>query len=230
MTNVPQCIGIIIDGNRRWARARGLPTLEGHRLGLEKVREVMRWAQTAGISYVIIYAFSTENWNRSAEEVGYLMNLFRAELLYEVARWRSEGVRLRFIGSRDRFDEDIRQGIEAVERDAGEDSTITLVLAVSYGGRPEIMAAVERIARDYKSGKLDSINEETFKPYLWTAGIPDPDLIIRTGGEMRLSNFLTWQSVYSELFFTKTLWPDFSEAEFKQILADYAGRERRFGQ
>lgn len=227
MSKVPQCLGIIIDGNRRWARERGLPTLEGHRLGLEKVSEVMRWAQSAGIGHVIIYAFSTENWNRSPEEVNYLMNLFRTELLGQVKRWQAEKIRLRFIGSRERLDGDIQRGMEKAERDTAEASIITLVLAVSYGGRPEIVAAVNKLIQ---SGTKDAISEDLFAQNLWTVGIPDPDLIIRTAGEQRLSNFLTWQSVYSELFFIKTYWPDFSEAEFKQILAEYAGRERRFGQ
>lgn len=226
MSKIPQCIGIIIDGNRRWARGRGLPTLTGHKAGYEKVREVVRWSAAAGIKYVIVYAFSTENWNRSPEEVNYLMELLQTALLSEVENFNKEGVCLRFIGQRSRLEIGIQDKMRQAEETTKNNSAITLVLALSYGGRPEIMEAVNKIIQ---SGTKEAISEDSFAQHLWTADIPDPDLIIRTGGEMRLSNFLTWQSVYSELFFIKTYWPDFSEAEFKQILDEYAARERRFG-
>lgn len=225
MTNIPQSIGIIMDGNRRWAKAKGLPTFEGHRVGYEKLREVVRWCKEHGVRYLTVYAFSTENWNRSVEEVGYLMNLFRTVIGKMVKEAQDEDARLVFLGERDRLDEDIRIAIEDAEKVTRSGSSFTLGIALSYGGRAEILDAIHRIP----SEKLKTINEEELSALLWTKEIPDPDLLIRTSGEERLSNFLPWQSVYSELFFTKTLWPDFTREEFDRILAEYAERDRRRG-
>ena len=221
----PHCIGIILDGNRRFAKARGLPTLEGHRRGYEKVKEIMRWAQEAGISFVIAYAFSTENWNRTPEEVSYLMDLFKEALTRQVQELKAEGIRVRCIGERERFSPELQKLMKDAEEETTRLPGSTLVLALSYGGRADIVQAARRAVREGKT----NITESEFSPLLWTHGIPDPDLIIRTGGEHRLSGFLTWQSVYSELFFTDTYLPDFSKEEFSAILTEYAKRERRMG-
>ncbi len=223
--SVPACVGIIMDGNRRWARARGLPTVEGHRAGYEKLKEVVRWAKARGIGTVVIYAFSTENWNRSAEEVGYLMDLFRTVLSRELGEIEKEDLRITFIGERERFADDLRTLMENVEAKTAGARSGRLVVALSYGGRAEILAAAAKLA----AAGVANPSEEEFAGALWTAGIPDPDLVIRTGGERRLSNFLPWQSVYSELFFSATHWPDFSEREFDEALADFASRTRRRG-
>ncbi len=226
-TRIPACVGVIMDGNRRWARARNLPTVEGHRVGYGKLKEFVGWATDAGVGTVIVYAFSTENWNRSAEEVSYLMDLFRTVVATEAKELKEKNVRLSFIGDRARFSPDLQELMRRAESDTATGTAGSLVVALSYGGRAEIVAAVRALVA---SGVASAdITEERFAKELWTASIPDPDLVIRTGGETRLSNFLPWQSVYSELFFTGTLWPDFSEEEFKRILAEYATRERRRG-
>lgn len=222
----PQCIGMIMDGNRRWAKAQGLSALKGHEAGFSKLKDVVRWAKVRGVKHLMVYAFSTENWNRSEEEVSYLMDLMRrvfkpgAEELEEI---KQEGGRLRFVGQRERFSKDLQEALAYAEKDTQEGG-LTLWVGLSYGGRAEILHAAAELQ---KSGEL--VTEESFAAKLWTAGMPDPDIIIRTSGEERLSGFLPWQGVYSELFFTKTYWPDFSEAEFDTILAEYAVRERRHG-
>lgn len=224
---IPACIGVIMDGNRRWARKRGLPTLEGHRAGYEKLREIVSWATDAGVGTVIVYAFSTENWNRSPEEVGYLMDLFRTVVTRETEEMRKKNARLTFVGDRSRFSPDMQELMHRAESDTATGTAGSLVVALSYGGRAEIMAAARALCAE--GVPPEGVTEETFAQKLWTAGLPDPDLVIRTGGETRLSNFLPWQSVYSELFFVGMLWPDFSKEEFDRILAEYAGRERRRG-
>lgn len=223
LASVPKCIGIIMDGNRRWAKAKGLPTFEGHRRGYEKLKETMRWAKTAGVPYVIVYGFSTENWNRSKEEVSYLMGLIRLGLTGELEVFKKEGIRVRCIGDLSRFSRDLQKLMKKAEQETADLPGPTLVLALSYGGRAEILAAATAVARGGK------ITEQLFSDCLWTRGIPDPDLIIRTSGEMRLSGFLSWQAVYSELFFTKTFWPDFGEEEFKSIIEEFSKRKRNFG-
>lgn len=221
---IPRSIGIIMDGNRRWAKARGLPTLEGHRRGYEKVREVLGWAKDSGVGAVVVYAFSTENWNRAKEEVSYLMDLFRRVIGSLVADAKENGTRIIFIGDRTRVPEDIRTLMEDAEKATTSNSAFTLGIALSYGGRDEILRA---IARASEIGK--KLSESEFSALLDTADIPDPDLIIRTSGEKRLSGFLPWQAVYSELFFVETMWPDFSREEFDRILNEYDERERRYG-
>lgn len=225
MTNIPRTIGIIMDGNRRWAKAKGMPTLEGHRAGYEKVRDVLRWSRESGVQSLIVYAFSTENWNRTAEEVSYLMDLFRTMVGVITEEAKQNNTRLIFLGERHRFAPDLLHAIITAENETRELAAFTFGIGLSYGGRTEIVDAIHRIPKE----KLETISEEEFSQLLWTKEIPDPDLIIRTSGEERLSNFLPWQCVYSELFFTKTLWPDFSREEFDHILAEYGERDRRRG-
>ncbi len=220
-----QCVGIIMDGNRRWAKAQGKPSFEGHRVGYDTLTQVVGWAREAKIPHVVAYAFSTENWQRSEDEVGYLMKLFRFVIENEVDRMIAERVRVRFIGERERFPSDLQKGMERIEEATGRAYDITLHIAVSYGGRAEILAAVNALQVD--GGGV--VGEEEFSKKLWSHPMPDPDIIVRTGGDMRLSGFLTWQSVYSELFFVQTLWPDFSRAEFEGVLTEFHAREQRRG-
>ncbi len=214
-----------MDGNRRWAKGHNLPTLEGHRAGAEKIHDLVTWAGSAGIEEVIVYAFSTENWNRSKEEVGYLMALAEHLFKNEVGRFIEAGVRLRFIGDFSLASEEIQKVISEAEEKTRGGTKGTLAFAFSYGGRPEILAAVNRLLKEGK----ESVDEKSFSNALWSAGLLDPDLILRTGGDQRLSNFLPWQSVYSELFFTDTKWPDLSKEEFDGVLSEFAERERRHG-
>lgn len=223
--NVPTSIGIIMDGNRRYAKAKGMPTLEGHRMGYHKLRDVLSWTKEAGIKEIIVYAFSTENWNRTTEEVGYLMDLFREMISVMTKEAKEKQTRLIFLGERTRLAEDILRAIERAEKETRIYTSLTFGIALSYGGRTEIIDAIHRIPKE----KFETISEEEFSQLLWTKEMYDPDLIIRTSGEERLSNFLPWQSVYSELVFTKTLWPEFSKEEFLSILTNYSERERRLG-
>lgn len=220
----PVCVGIILDGNRRWAKEKGLPKLEGHRVGFGKLKDTVRCMRARGIQHLAVYLFSTENWNRESTEVAYLMDLFREVMKDELEALGKEGVRVRFVGQRERFSEDIQRLMNEVEKDTAHNSALTLWCCMSYGGRAEIVAAARAAV-----GAGEEITEESLARHLWTAGMPDPDIIIRTSGEQRLSGFLTWQSVYSELFFIDTKWPDFSEETLDVILAEYAGRERRRG-
>ena len=222
----PQCVGVIMDGNRRFAREHGLPQIEGHKLGYQKVKEVMSWCQDAGIKYLVLYGFSTENWNRAPEEVSYLTDLVKTLIFTEAEELQKEHIAIRFIGDIDRFGQEMADKARDIEAHNPTEPTGTLVLALSYGGRLEILTAVNDLIL---KGATTPISEEIFAQHLWTAGIPDPDIIIRVGGEKRLSNFLTWQSIYSELFFSGTLWPAFTREEFLTILDEYGNRERRMG-
>lgn len=218
------CVGIIMDGNRRWAKARGLPKFEGHRVGLLKtLRNTIRFVSARSIKHLVVFMFSTENWNREPKEVSYLMDLFRESIQKELKELGEKGVRVRFVGQRERFSPDLQQGMNTVEKETAKNDVITLWCCLSYGGRAEIVAAVRAAA------EKGEVTENSLGEHLWTAGMPDPDIIIRTSGEKRLSGFLPWQSVYSELFFTNTKWPDFTEEEFDSILAEFAQRERRRG-
>lgn len=219
----PTCVGIIMDGNRRWAKGKGLPKLEGHRAGVKTLKEAARFARDRGVKHLALYAFSTENWNREPVEVSYLLDLFRETIQNEVEELRKEGIQTRFVGQKERFSTDMRQAMDAVEKENPETHALTLWICLSYGGRAEILAAAQAAANE------GEITESSLARHLWTAQMPEPDLIIRTGGEKRLSNFLTWQSIYSELFFTDTFWPDFSKEEFGSILEEFAQRERRRG-
>lgn len=219
------CIGIILDGNRRWARAQGLPTLEGHRVGLrDTLKSTIRAVRERGIPHFAAFMLSTENWNRSAEEVNYLMDLFREGIKNEFRELGGEGVRIRFVGQRERFSGDIQQMMADVERETAGNDKLTFWACLSYGGRAEILEAAKALQES--SGV---ITEESFEKHLWTAGMPDPDIIIRTSGEQRLSGFLTWKGTYSELFFIDRHWPDFDAATLDGILGEYAERERRMG-
>ncbi|MDP3957838.1 MAG: polyprenyl diphosphate synthase [bacterium] len=222
--SVPEALGIIMDGNRRYARARNLPLMRGHEAGYEKLKEFLRWAKEAGVRTVYAYAFSTENWNRAKKEVGYLVRLLERAIIDEEDELKKEKISVRFIGELDRFSPKLQEAMKKIERET-RGHPHTLVLAVSYGGRAELLTALKKLAKEGK----ETITEENFSKYLYTAGLPDPDLIIRTSGEVRTSNFLPWQSAYSEWYFTKTLWPAFEKKEFDHILADYAARERRNG-
>ncbi len=228
---LPRHVAIIMDGNGRWASSRGMPRIIGHRRGKDAVRAVVETARRLGIPYLSLYAFSSENWNRPKEEVDALMGLLQRYLESELRKMMRNQIRLLAIGNLRRLprsvQEAIRRNMEATRNNTG----MTVILAVSYGGREEIVSAMRAMAREIRRGTLDpeDITSETVSDHLLTSGIPDPDLLIRTSGEMRVSNFLLWQIAYSELFITETLWPDFGEAEFVEALSQYQGRERRFG-
>lgn len=222
---IPTTIGVIMDGNRRWAKERGLTPIKGHHEGFKRFKDISNWAYDSGVKNLIFYAFSTENWKRSEEEVSGLVDLMaKAFTNLEIIHERK--VRVRFIGQRERFSEKLQKLVAKLEEDTKDYDKGSMVIALSYGGRAEITNAVNEII---KEGRTEEVTEEEFEKYLWTAGVPDPDIIIRTGEEMRLSNFLTWQSVYSELYFSATLWPDFDKEEFDYILEEYSNRERRKG-
>lgn len=226
--NIPQCVGIIMDGNRRWAKKRGLPTLEGHRKGYKKLKEIVLLCKKIDIRHIIVYTFSTENWNRDKKEIDYLMDLFR-NLIFKQKDWlKKENVKIKFVGQIERLASDMQKGIKKLEKET-EGGLYTLYIAVSYGGRAEILYAAKRIAHEKTLEEIESMKEQDFSRYLWTEDMPDPDLIIRTSGEKRLSNFLSWQSVYSELFFPKVYWPSFSKKEFMEIVEIYKESKRRKG-
>lgn len=220
-------LGIIMDGNRRWARARGLPTLEGHRRGYNKMKEVTQWCIDRGIKILTVYAFSTENWQRSKKEVSYLMNLFRKALTKDIEEMDKQGVKIKIIGQKERLAKDIQQMIKQAEAKTKNNKKLLFNVAISYGGRPDILQAVKKIIK--KKIPVSKITEDLISKNLWTKGIADPDLIVRTSNEQRLSNFLTWQSVYSELLFIKKHWPAFIEKDLDKIITEYNKRQRRFG-
>lgn len=224
-------IAIIMDGNGRWATRRGLPRFMGHRKGAEAVKTITKAAAEAGIRYLTLYAFSTENWQRSVEEVSYLMDLLRQYLKNDLQEIRDNRIQIRFIGEREMLDEDIRQAMAALEAETASFDKMTLCIALSYGSRQEIVTAARKIAGLVKNGDMspEDIDISLFSDMLYTKDIPDPDLLIRTSGEQRLSNYLLWQLAYSELAFTDVLWPDFSPEDLKRIIADYKTRERRYG-
>ena len=226
--NIPQCVGIIMDGNRRWAKKRGLPTIEGHRRGYKKLKEIALLCKKMNIRNIIVYAFSTENWNRNKEEIDYLMNLFRILIFKEMEWLKKENIRVKFVGQIERLALDIQKGIKDIEKET-EKGLHTLYIAISYGGRAEILSAVKKIVREKTPKEIESMEEQDFSQYLWTGDMPDPDLIIRTSGEKRLSNFLPWQATYSELFFPKVCWPSFTKKEFLEIVEIYKERKRRKG-
>ncbi|MBV9734426.1 MAG: isoprenyl transferase [Acidisphaera sp.] len=228
---VPAHIAIIMDGNGRWAGARGLPRIAGHRAGAQAVRRTIEAAISHRVGWLTLYAFSSENWRRPAGEVTDLTGLLRHYLKSEVAELARNGVRLRVIGERGRFAEDIQALLREAERLTAGNLRLNLTVALSYGARDEIVAAARRAAEAAQQGRLDpaSLDEAAFAGLLATTGMPDPDLIIRTSGERRLSNFLLWQAAYAEFVFMDVLWPDFSPEHFGQALDEYARRERRFG-
>lgn len=231
MTNKLEHIAVIMDGNGRWAAKRGLPRNAGHKKGAEVVVEIAKAAKELGVKYMTLYAFSTENWKRSREEVDGLMNLLREYLDKDFKELKENDVRIRFIGERQMLADDIVKKIEELERSTAENKSLGLQVALSYGSRQEILHVVREIAFQVKSGdmSLKDIDEQSFSDMLYTAGIPDPDLVIRTSGEQRISNYLLWQIAYAEFFFTKTLWPDFTKTELQEIIENYQTRERRYG-
>ena len=228
---VPRHVAIIMDGNGRWAAARGQARLAGHREGARAVRRAIEAAMRSGVSWLTLYAFSSENWRRPQDEVRDLTGLLRNYLRSEIRELTDLGVRIRVIGDRERFDADIRTGLEDAERATQGNTRLNLTVALSYGARAEIVRAARRLATAAQAGQLDPaiIGEEHLSAELFTADMPDPDLVIRTSGEQRLSNFLLWQTAYAELVFLNVLWPDFDADQFAIALAAYAGRERRFG-
>jgi undecaprenyl diphosphate synthase len=224
---VPNHVAIIMDGNGRWAKSRGLPRIAGHREGSRAVRRTIEAAIRSGVGWLTIYAFSSENWRRPAGEILDLTGLLRRYLRSEIAELKQSGVRLRFIGDRGRFESDIQSDLTAAERDTEANTRLNLTIALSYGARAEIAAAARAALQAGLAA--DDLSEDAFAGFLATAGMPDPDLVIRTSGEQRLSNFLLWQAAYAELVFLDVLWPDFDHAHFDAALKEFARRERRFG-
>lgn len=224
-------IAFIMDGNRRWAKKHNLPVAMGHRKGAETLTEIAKAVKNAGVRYMTVYAFSTENWGREKQEVDTLMELLRSYLNKGFKELQENDARILFIGEKYMLADDIRAKMEQIERETAENKAITLCVALSYGSRQEIIHAVRKIAERAAGGEIDvkQIDENSFSQYLYTKDIPDPDLVIRTSGEKRISNYLLWQIAYSEFYFSDTFWPDFSEKELKEIMDDYSKRERRYG-
>jgi undecaprenyl diphosphate synthase len=230
-TPPPAHVAIIMDGNGRWAQSRGLPRIAGHKKGAESVKRSVESAVSQGISFLTLFGFSSENWKRPLAEVTDLMGLLRLYLKTEIATLNKQGVRFLVIGDRSRLSDDIIELIEVAEQKTVGNARLTLTVALSYGGRAEIVSAAHKIAEDAIAGNIQpsDIDEDLFSGKLFTTEIPDPDLLIRTSGEQRISNFLLWQLAYTELVFIDTLWPDFSEEHFETAVKEYQGRERRFG-
>ena len=228
---LPKHVAMIMDGNGRWAKKRGLPRSLGHRAGVETLRGVITMSSNIGIEVLTLYAFSTENWARPEEEVGVLMNLLVEFLTKEIAELHENKVNIRFMGDVSKFPAVCRDAIENAIELTKENTGLIVNIALNYGGRTELIRAFNNMLEDVSSGELEKekINENTISDYLYTKGLPDPDLIIRTSGEMRLSNFMLYQSSYSELYIPETLWPDFDEKEYEKALIEYSSRKRRFG-
>ena len=231
IANMPRHVAVIMDGNGRWAKARHLPRIEGHRRGADSAREIIRSAGELGIKYLTLYAFSAENWNRPKDEVDALMKYLVHYLKTETKDLLKNNVRLEVIGQIHRLPENVQEQLAKTIATLSKNNGLTLIMALSYGSRIEIVDAVRQIAEKVKQGKLDpaDVTEAIISQHLWTRNIPDPDLLIRTSGEMRLSNFLLWQISYAELVITPTLWPDFRKPQFCAALEEYAKRHRRFG-
>jgi undecaprenyl diphosphate synthase len=231
MTSVPTHVAVIMDGNGRWARKRGLPRHAGHRAGVKAVRATVETAAQRGVRYLTLFAFSSENWNRPEEEVSKLMGLFVEALRREVAELHRNNVRLRFIGAREQLSDSLKKKIAAAEERTAANTGLELLVAVAYGGRWDIVTAVRKLATKVAAGELavDAINDDAVAAQLQLQGVPDPDLLIRTGGEQRISNFLLWNLAYAELYFPPVLWPDFDDKHLDEALQFYAQRERRYG-
>lgn len=227
----PRHVAIIMDGNGRWATRRGLPRLEGHRRGVESVREVVEACPDFGVEYLTLFAFSSENWKRSIEEVSGLMGLFRRYFRKEAANLVERGARVKFIGERSGLDSDIQEMMASLEAQSALNEKLTIVIALNYGGRGEIARAAQRLAAEVASGEksLEDVTETAIGAALDAPDVPDPDLVIRTSGEQRISNFLLWQCAYAEFLFVDELWPDFNREAFARALAVFGARERRFG-
>ena len=234
LNQVPGCprhVAIIMDGNGRWATQRGRPRLFGHHAGARRVREIVEACPSVGVKYLTIFAFSTENWKRTQAEVAGLMSLFKRYIMRETRELNTYGVRVRFIGDRTRLDSTLARLMTELENATAGNANMHLTIAINYGGRDEVARATKRLAQDVANGVLkpEDVDEETLPRYLDTYVLPDPDLVIRTSGEARISNFLLWQSAYSEYEFIDTLWPDFTRDEFEEVCTAYGGRERRYG-
>lgn len=229
--NICNHIAIIMDGNGRWAKKRGMPRSYGHKKGAENVVNITRSMKDSGVKYLTLYAFSTENWQRSEDEVQALMELLNNYLDNEFQEIMENDVKIVFIGERYMLSKDLQQKIQFVEDKSKNNKSLTLCIALSYGSRQEILSAVKKVSKLVKNGDLseDDISQETISSLLYTKDIPDPDILIRTSGEQRISNYLLWQIAYTELFFTDTLWPDFSKNELDEIIKKYSNRERRYG-
>jgi len=225
--NIPQHIVLFPDGNRRWARQRSLNTLEGHKKGYENLLDFSDWCRNRGIKVLTAFGFSTENWNRTKEEVDYLMNLLEKCLTDNLDRYDRDGVRVRVIGQRERLPKSLQEAVIKTEEATKNNSNLFLNLAISYGGKWDILNAVKNIVKE--GTPADQIDEKLFENHLSTAGLPNPDFVIRAGGEMRMSNFVLWQSAYSELYFCPKFWPDFNEQDLDIALAEFDRRSRRFG-
>ncbi|MFN8720190.1 MAG: isoprenyl transferase [Rhodospirillales bacterium] len=227
----PRHVAIIMDGNGRWAKARGLPRTMGHRRGVEAVRRTCEAARDIGVKCLTLFSFSSENWRRPPDEIADLMQLLRLYLRSEIAELHRNNTRLRVIGDRSRLSDDIVQLVGHAEEVTRANTAMDLVIALSYGGRAEIAAAARRLAEEAAAGRLDpaAVDEDRFAATLFTAGLPDPDLLVRTSGEKRISNFLLWQIAYAELVFVDTLWPDFGRRDLEDAITEYQRRERRFG-
>jgi len=230
-TRLPRHVAVIMDGNGRWAEGRRLPKIAGHKAGVKSVEEIIKSAREFGIKILTLYAFSTENWKRPRREIGALMGLLENYLDRETEKIAKEGIRIRAIGKISGLSASTRLKLSRIEKKTARNSAILVNLALNYGSRSEIARAARKIAEEVKAGRLDTrdISEEKFADYLYTAGLPDPDLLIRTSGEARMSNFLLWQLSYSEIYITKTLWPDFRKKDLETALMDYRKRERRYG-
>jgi len=229
--DLPKHIGIVMDGNGRWAQNRGMDRREGHRAGVEALRRAVRMAGDTGIEYLTVFSFSTQNWGRPRREVDFLMSLFERYVESDLAELHSAGVRVRMLGRRSGLSDKICRMIDRAETLTAQNSGLNLQIAFNYGGREELADAASRLAQRAVNGTLDpaSINADVLGAEMLTAGMPDPDLIIRTSGEYRLSNFMLWQSAYAEFYFTDVLWPDFSQTDLDDAIAQYANRDRRFG-
>ncbi len=227
----PRHVAIIMDGNGRWAKARGLPRVAGHRRGADAVRNAVQAAGELGVRYLTLFGFSSENWKRPADEISDLMGLLRHYLRSEIAELHSKGVRVRVIGDRTRLPADVVAMVEGAEETTRANTRLDLIVALSYGARDEIIAAARSLAAAAKRGEIepDAIDEAAFNARLYTADIPDPDLLVRTSGEKRISNFLLWQSAYTEFVFLDVLWPDFGRREFEAAIAEFGRRDRRYG-
>ena len=228
---IPQHIAIIMDGNGRWAQEKGLPRTAGHKQGAENIRPILEHAKKAGVKYVTLFAFSSENWNRPKAEVKFLIDLFRSYLNEDIKELQKQKINISFVGAREKFPQDIVEKMNDLERETAAFDDFHVVLALSYGAREDIIAAIKRIALDVREGKylISSIDEDVVKDALSTRKIPSPDLVIRTSGEQRISNFLLWEIAYAELYFTPIYWPDFNEQDLDIAIEAYGRRERRFG-
>ena len=228
-TRLPRHVAIILDGNGRWAKARGLPRTAGHGAGAEAFRRIGNYCKDIGIEYLTVYAFSTENWKRPPEEVRTIMAIFEKYMMEALSIMERDRFKMRFFGDISALSPRLQELMAAAEEKSTHYEGCQMNMCINYGGRDEIIRAVRRYAQEFKDGTAPELTEETFGNYLYSAGIPDPDLIIRTSGEERLSNFLPWQGAYSELYFTDVLWPDFTERDMDAALAEFQRRDRRFG-